>query len=150
MTYLHHLTLVTGHVTRQRREDVEDAAVGRVQEMLDSALTGGRPEVLPGHVLTAANEGAKNIIATVSACGIGDGTRDMPFVTMGVALRSRSAHRLWRALVGLVDSDPAISPPQAPWLAVHLWPTVALDPSALQWLVDFERCLGWAWMEYDR
>ena len=44
---------------------------------------------------------------------------------------------------------PAESPP-APWCAVRLEPTLALDPAAAAWLGDAERCLAWCWWERGR
>lgn len=150
--YLHHVTLLTGHVARQQRADIADAAVAAVSDLLDAALQGGHP-ALPidggAWLLNASAEG-KSLIATVWR---GPWATRIPIITIGVALKSRSAQRLWRVLhdrsqVPLATT--AALPPPVPWIANRIEPGAMLHPEAMTWTGDFSRCLGWAWMEYDR
>ncbi len=76
------------------------------------------------------------------------GPEPIALVSFGVAYRSRHAAKLWEVLttpgVGL---GPGMERPSAPYLAVHVFPSAAADPSALRWLLpDFERCVAWTWI----
>ncbi len=142
--YIHHVTLQTGHVARQSRAEVGDAAIAALSDLLDSALTGGRPAV-PGFVtyaVTGAQQG-RDLVATLWR-------GDAPILTTAVALRSRSAPALWRLLHHGRDdlaTDPE-SPPPAPWCADRLEVGALLHREALAWTGDYARCLAWAWVAY--
>ncbi|MFB2530992.1 hypothetical protein ACEYYA_02375 [Paracoccus sp. p3-h83] len=151
MTYMHHVTLLTGHVARQKRADVTDDAVAAVADLLDAAIMGGHP-ALPiddGVWLLNATTMGRALIATIWR---GPWERRVPIITIGVAPKARVAMSLWRVLH---DKSPAslattaALPPPAPWVADRIEPTALMHPEALLWTGDFSRCLGWAWMEYS-
>ncbi len=72
-----------------------------------------------------------------------------PLVTLGVAKSSRQSAVLWPLMNG--PTMPVVKAhtkcPDAPWLAVAIWPTIVMHSEALEWLGDLERCIAWAWME---
>lgn len=152
--YLHHVTLTTGHVARQRREDISDAAVEAVSEMLDGILQGAHVAV-PGQPRYRANgtHHGRDLIVTLWA---GPWEARSPILTTGVALKSRSAPRLWRELHAHPETLPmplataAEAPPPTPWIADRLEAGAIQHTDALAWTGDWSRCLGWAWMEYAR
>jgi len=68
----------------------------------------------------------------------------LPWVTFGVAHKSRHAEALWCLLVANFGAHPTAKRPSIPWCAVAVLPTAPLDPKILGWLADFERCIAWA------
>lgn len=144
--YLLHATLTTGHVARHRRSDTDGRAVALVADMIDGLLQGARMQVpgRPGHFATGVNAG-RNLITTLHA----DRT---PILTTGVCVQSRSSPRLWRMLHEgpyslATDSDHPVS---APWIADRIEPGALDHMEAMRWTGGWARCLGWAWLEYDR
>lgn len=72
---------------------------------------------------------------------------DAPLVTLGVAVHSRDGAQLWRTLhkqAELPVETSIDSCPTEPWAAVLLHAELAFYPDTADWLVDFERCLAWA------
>jgi len=149
MTYIQHITLTTGHTTRQRREDVDDVAIAAVSDLIDGALQGGTMPVpgRPGYLFSAANAG-RGLVATIWR---GPFEGRVPVLTMGTAIRSRGAAPLWRMLHEdsslPVATDPD-NPPPAPWQADRLEVGALEWPDAMIWTGDFSRSLAFAWMEY--
>lgn len=136
MQYLYHLTLSTGHMRKSYRNEVDDAALAVALATIDVALTGDRAEIgIDGYEASASSQGQALIITAWRCAG------DYPLVTVGVARDSRSGAGLWRAL------QAEGRPPPAPWVAARIEQTASRDPEALTWLGDWERCIGWAWIE---
>lgn len=146
--YLHHVTLTTGHVRRSPRDEVSPAALAYAQELLAHALQRDAPPLvitpaLGDYTLTARASG-RCLVAIVRAPQEID-----PLATIGVAAHSRCGAWLWRELHKWgqtpVVTDPQHCPPE-PWVAVALDTRAVAHPDAMDWLGDFERCLGWAWL----
>lgn len=154
--YIYHVTLQSGHVARQFRRDVSDAAIDAVSALLDSLLTGGKPAVpgQPDFWIDGAHQGR---VLTVT---LWTGMRDDgdPILSTVTCLKSRSSPHAWRLLHDTANipyvTDPD-NPPPAPWTADRLEAGyLAMAQGAIQrgesslWTGDFTRCLAWAWMEY--
>ena len=155
MKYLNHITLSTGHTHRSHRADVSGETLARVSPWLDALIEIGGLLPLPVSGLSAYTAMATvhdgGLIVTISGSAPITGPmagKCPPLVTMGVAKRSRHAAALWPLLTGPVmpPAKRGIKCPDAPWLAVAIWPTIAMHPDALEWLGDFERCIAWAWI----
>lgn len=158
MTYLWHVTLTTGNVVPQTREDVDAQALARVARLLRDALEGGEPEVLIGYTMRAKARGP-NLTATLHA-------GEALILTTAVALRSRNAPALWQQMHD--TADPALgplvtargTPPRVPWIADRIERGMALALLAAgkdgdltgvpNWTGAWAVLIGWAWMEYDR
>lgn len=155
MTYLNHITLSTGHLSRIHPDDVSGETLARVGPWLAALVESGQPAPLPvsslagysGHA--AVFDGA--LIVTIS--GPPPTTAPMagkapPLVSVGVAQRSRQGAALWPLMIGPVmpKAKPGLQRPGEPWCAVAIWPTLALYPGATEWLGDLERCIAWAWL----
>lgn len=148
---LYHVTLMTGHVARQSRDDVSQDAIDVVAELLDGILQGAHlPLPVPGYLVNGTHFG-RDLIATVWR---GPWVTRVPILTTGVGLRSRSAPRLWRELHAHPEALPAPlatdvnAPPPVPWIADRIEAGALLHTDALAWTGDWARCLGWAWMDY--
>ncbi|UNU01215.1 hypothetical protein [Xanthomonas translucens] len=148
MHYITHITLTTGHIARQQRGDVPDAALAALLPWLAGALSSGHPTPLPwlpgGYsALALQQDGA--LVVTVYGPDPDTGQPE-PLTTFGVAPRSRSAAPLWDMLMRTQPYVIAgLSMPGAPWCAVAPYPTLVAHPDAIEWLGDFERCAAWAW-----
>lgn len=152
MSHLHHVTLTTGHVRRQARDEVGEDAIAAVAELLDGILQGARmPVRVPGYLVNGRHLG-RDLITTVWR---GPWEDRRPVLTTGVGLRSRSAPRLWRILHDHQETLPAPlvtdpgHPPPVPWVADRIEIGAALHPDVLEWTGDWARCLGWAWADYS-
>lgn len=151
--YLIHVTLTTGHMSRHQRNDTEDAAIAAVSDLLDGILQGGAVEIpgRPGYYATGRHAD-RSLIVTLWA---GHPNRDgLPILTSGVVTRSRASRRLWallhdQATAGALATDPD-KPPSAPWVADRIEPGALDHMDAMRWTGSWARCLGWAWLEYDR
>ncbi|MBX9756017.1 MAG: hypothetical protein K2X80_14780, partial [Pseudomonadaceae bacterium] len=128
----------------------------RVAPWLSALIESGSLLPLPVSILAQYSALATvhdgGLVATISGPPLTTGPmagKPPPLVTMGVAKRSRHAATLWPLLTGPVmpRSMPGIQCPATPWLAVSIWPTIAMHPEALEWLGDLEQCIAWAWME---
>ena len=156
MTCLNHITLSTGHIRRGLRSDVPGETLARVGPWLAALIDAGGLMPLPVSRLVDYSAMATvhdgGLIVTISGPAPTTGPmagKPPPLVTMGVAKRSRHAATLWPLMTGPVmpPVKPGIQCPDTPWLAVAIWPTIALHPDALEWLGDFEQCIAWAWIE---
>lgn len=148
MHYITHITLTTGHVAHQGREDVSDATLAVVVPWLRAALSSGQPEpipAVPGGYAAVALQQDGALVVTVYGPSPDIGQR-MPLATFGVAARSRHASMLWDMLM---HTQPAVLPrlqqPGTPWCAVVPYPMLLDHPDAAEWLGDLERCIAWAW-----
>jgi len=141
--YFWHVTTNTGHAIRSYRDQVDPKGLEIVSAWLDEALRDDTRILLPGNEYEADVElmyGA--ICATIYARH-----SDEPCLRIGVARRSRGADRLWAHVTAVLDGAPDVKRPDAPWLAVTLEGGLLHDPAIMQWASDFERLLGWAWIE---
>lgn len=91
--------------------------------------------------MTATAFGAKSLITRLSIAGTA-------ILTTGIALKSRSAARLWEELLLVTPDDiPAPSQPPVPWIADALHPEAIKHIRALSWTGDYSRCIGWTWAD---
>lgn len=133
MTTIAHLTLATGHMRASPRSEVGDDAI----RALAPLMRGGRHPVpgFPDHeAKVTTHEGA--LMATVFR-------GEIPLVTFAVATDAASL----ASIVRLLEVTERLTIPAC---VVQLLPTAHLDPDAMHWLGDFERCLAWAWVERRR
>ena len=152
-TYVHHVTLDTGHVRRSSRDEIAEDVRPVIAALLTAALDGQEP-VIPGEprgctLRVLDDQTSRCITAEVLAPYPGL----EPLVTIGIATHSRCGAPLWTRLhaqaelLGLaVATDPIRCPPE-PWCAALIYPAAATYPDVLEWLGDLERCLAWAWLE---
>ncbi|MFZ5746561.1 MAG: hypothetical protein ACOY45_02760 [Pseudomonadota bacterium] len=145
MRYLNHLTINTGNIRRSWRGEVADDVVDHMRELLADAIQSGGDTSMPicWYMLHVEPFGDRRaLLCTIS--GVGGA-----LAAIGVA--ARPARALWGQLIALRHRlDPDVRPvdePQAPWCSVLLLPALREATDALDWLGDFERCVGWAWLE---
>lgn len=146
---LYHVTLTTGHVRRSTRDEISPPALDHCRALLARVLAPDAPPqvILPalGDYTLGGRASGRCLVAIVRAPHEHD-----PLATIGVATHSRCGARLWRELhtwgQTLVVTDPDRCPPE-PWLAVTLDSRAVAHPEAMDWLGDFERSLGWAWLD---
>lgn len=148
-SFIHHVTLSTGHVARTPRADVSEEAIRACAEMLMRALEHGDAvpiECAPtGHVIFVTTRGRR--CANVAVHFEGE-----PLVHFGVAVHSRCGGAMW---VQLIETQMACSArirpyvrcPPEPWCGVVLYPAFAKQHGLATWLDDFERCVAWAWVD---
>ena len=149
--YIRHVTLMTGHVVRQHRADMDDAAIAALSETLDGVLQGATMPVpgCPGYVVNGGHSGYDLWITVWRE----PWPSTTPIMTMGTALKSRSARGLWHML-----HDTATTPcatdreavPGAPWQADRIELGAIQHADAMSWTGDFSRCLAWTWHDYRR
>ena len=147
--YIWHVTLNTGHVAKQRREDVGEAAVAGLSDLLDGILQGARLPVpgCDGYLVNASHAG-HGLIATVWR---GPWTNPVPILTTATALKSRSAPELWHLMHDqstvplMTDRE---TPPRTPWQADRIEVGGMMYADALTWTGDFSRSLAWSWAAY--
>lgn len=138
MLYLEHVTLPSGHLRRSGRSEVDDQVLGHVAATLERALAASpNPVALiaptPGCKIDARAPGAALVVTLYGADG--------PWAVIGVAPHSRVGPKLWGHLVGLYPGC-TVDRPSAPWVAAAL-----LVDDTPEWVGDFGRCVGWAWLE---
>ena len=136
--YLYHLTLTTGHARKSYRSEISDEALAVCAELIERI--NARPLAPiempgpPGYVIVGEMAGPCGVAQVFTTHG------EQPLITIGIATRERCGITPWQLLGGKGEQ------PRAPWLAVKIEPGIANDP-AMHWLGDFERCLGWAFIE---
>jgi len=147
--WLEHVTLTTGHSRRSYSDEVSPEALAYCRSLIERFTAGEVAEAVPiaaapGYSISGRRSG-KCLVATVYA----DGPPSELIATIGVAAHSRCGSRLWRELHRWgrvpVVTDPERPPPE-PWVAAALDEGAAHHLDAMEWLGDFERCLGWAWV----
>jgi hypothetical protein len=149
MTYIWHVTLNSGHGTKQFRADISDEALAVLAVTLDGILQGARMDVpgCPGYLISGTHSG-HDLITTIWR---GPWDERVPVMTMATALRSRSAPALWELMHDQATAPLATrrdKPPAAPWQADRIEAGALLYQDAMDWTGDFSRCLAWAWAEY--
>lgn len=155
--YLHHITLTTGHARRSYRREVSAQAVAVCADLVKKVATGADHVLIPGvygYYLSGRSSG-RCLVATVWSLQSSPSLTDpssgqAPICTIGVAAHSRCGDKLWREMHRWgelpVVTDPERCPPE-PWVAAALDAGALAHPDAAHWLGDFERCLGWAWID---
>lgn len=149
MTYLNHITLNTGHLARVNREEVSSEATQLLGPWLKTIIN--TEETYPLPVEDWAWLGAKafvqdgGLVVTVYGRKPDIGPR-LPWVTFGVAQKSRHSNNLWGLLVANFGAHPKAKVPSTPWCAVAVLDTAPKGIKILQMLADFERCAAWAWI----
>lgn len=154
-TYLHHVTLNTAHSRKSYRHEVADDVVRACAELIERAIASPREYIeIPATncSMTATAEG-RSLIATVwGPVTVARNAPAMrpPLVTLGVAEHSRSGAKLWRMLHQAREASVQTSPdnpPPEPWVAARMEVGISLMPEHAEWIADFERCVGWAWLD---
>jgi hypothetical protein len=157
-SHIRHITLSTGHSRDSYRSEVSDEAVDVCADLIAriTADHTSEPVRIPGvgdyYISGRSADGC--LLATVwsgqPVPSLHDPSVPAPICTIGVAARERHGDRLWRMLHQWgempIVTDPDRCPP-APWIGVALDAGIIAHLGAAHWLGDFERCLGWAWIE---
>lgn len=152
---LDHLTLNNGHSRPSPRSEVQDDTIVMIAGLL---ATAGSPLPAPfdAYRLTVARSEGEPASATFT---VQRRDNDLPLVTCFCYWGDGDGARFWAVVGTQLDTIrqqfprgtmPARLPrlPRiVPWLSVLIWPTAAIDPEALGWLGDFERCVAWALVE---
>lgn len=154
-TYLHHVTLNTAHSRKSYRHEVADDVVRACAELIERAIASPRERVaIPNTdcTMTATAEGRALVITVWGPLTEIRNSAPMclPLVTFGVAEHSRGGAKLWRMLHQAREPEVQTSPdncPPEPWVAARMEVGIALLPEHAEWIGDFERCVGWAWLE---
>lgn len=156
MTYIHHVTLNTGHTRRSLAGEVSAEALAACKASLAICLSGTQQRAplgadlapdIAAYQLTATAQG-RCLVATIWH-------GHDPVCTVAIARHGRCGSHLWRLMhepapgVAPLVTDGAMQP-QAPWCAVRLEAGITRHLDAAQWLGDYERCLAWAWIEIDQ
>ncbi len=155
MTYITHLTINTGHVSRIQPGDVDGEALARVRPWLFALVdAGGEPMPLPvaalaGYTAVAVVEDGALIVTVYGQRDDQVVGHSLPLVSVAIARRSRHASELWPLMTKMpgVPVKTGLKRPSAPFCVVALLGPLAFDPGAQQWLGDFERCIAWAWID---
>lgn len=158
MTYIHHVTLNTGHSLRSPRSDVEDETMAVLVTYLDQVVKRGGRHPTPiralAHYSCMATVEDGGLLVTIYAPSgphiKGEhalGGSGHPIITLGVAQRSRQGRDLWGRMVAQFGAAAGLEKPSEPWCAVALRPALnAYFLEAWHWLAEFETCIAWAWI----
>ncbi len=149
--YIRHITLTTGHTRQSWPGEISDEAVTVCRALIVQITAGAVSETVPIPGQPGYSLGGRATARCMTAIVYADGPPSEPVCTIGVASHSRCGARLWRALHRWgetpVVTDPERCPPE-PWVAAALDAGIARHVSESAWLVDFERCLAWAWLAH--
>lgn len=130
---MQHYTINTGHVRDTARSEIDGAII----ELLLPLLATGdytMPHPFEDYELRVTVGG--DVLAATVYSGAA------PLATTVVCVDAAGLDNALRVL----GASPTIAL-QPPAILVKLFPSISLDPSSTIWLGDFERCLGWAWVE---
>lgn len=138
-----HYTIQTRHRRESPRSEVSDEAISALRPLLTA---GERALPAPsGYSLQVTIDGSA-LMATVRLGWHAETeTPRVPLVTFGVAPDTSALYALRQLYRGRADAVR-----EAPACIVDVHPTIALDPSAADFLGDLERCIAWAWIEHRR
>lgn len=142
MTYINHLTINTGDLRRSPRAEVDDYAIRHTRSLIARALDARCDMPVPGYQLSGARYGPALVLTIWGG--------EDPLATLAIAARDRDGRSLWRDLLAQVAQVyPAAAPeaPPAPFVAAVLWPPLALEADAAEWIGDFGRVAAWSWLE---
>jgi len=153
---IEHVTLNTADARRVPRSEIDEAAIDGLQPVVDKAETDGAA-IMPtpdGEAVLRAIVDHRKPSRHVRIWAI-ELEQDTALVTFAVAMKSRPAAGLWRALHDLAARG-GVSPateagkhPAVPYLAtvVHLPSAAPAAGNPLSWLADAEQCIAWTWIE---
>lgn len=149
MTYIRHITLQTAHSRNIEKSEISAESIEFCTDLITSCLLNPNEKVsiknFDGYYFSAGNTGGKSLFGTVWY-------GELPLVTFVVAKKSRNAAKVWQELhrnVTLEAKTDVKDVPSVPFIAVSVQVTANLVPDAMSWLGDFERCIAWAWMDYE-
>lgn len=147
MRVLRHVTLNTGEADECGADQVAGQVLEVLWPLIERVRQGEEVEV-PGVEPPCSMTGkAERGGLTVTLWGPPIGGRQVPISTISVASRGSKA---WRTLHeqegGLPLTTSADLPPPEPWCAARLDVGVTVYPEANEWLGEFGRSLGWAWL----
>jgi len=152
---IYHLTLTTGHARWSPRSEVDPAILAQMAEAVAECERDGQVEIPTPDGLAVlhriADSATPSRNVAVWALAPANEPSSRALVTFALAMKSRPGAGLWRTLHAMswtppLVTDPATPPPE-PWLAGMLHLPALLQPSALSWLGDIERCVAWAWID---
>jgi hypothetical protein len=129
---LWHLTLNTGHVRKSPRSEVDESII----EMLTQALAADEFDLPGGYRCVLTHRTSMSFEAEVQT------RAGAKLVSMGFAAEPCTGAAVWDWLVAADQPQP----PTVPWLAVRLHQGLSRDPTAADWLGNFERCLAWGFL----
>ena len=147
MTYLHHITLSTGHTRRSPRAEVSDDTVKALAPWLAACLKHVDDYPLPGPL--GARDGfvmQASVRDGALICHVGQ-MQSGPLVTFGIAARSRQSGELWAWLCAQYGHANTLAAPGTPWCAAHLHPAYMQQHGMSAWIGDFERSIAWTFLE---
>lgn len=143
MSYIHHITISTGHSRKSPRTEVGADVIAWLGPWLDRLLKNGGTLPLPEPSLSAYSAAAHieqgGLVMTVFAGADA-------LVTFAVAGRSRQSDPLWAHMTAQHGAAPGLAAPSTPWLAVAIRPGLTVNSAAAEWLGDFERCVAWTFL----
>lgn len=172
--YLRHVTLNTGHQRDSRRDEISPEAMASCLDLIERLVAAGNtplphPEGYSVAGIAGARTSAEADFAEVierasglhlsgrclTAAVYRDVAPNQPLALIAVADHQRCGSTTWANLRAIADQYriPAMTSlrqPPTPWCAALLLPGIATDAEAAHWLGDFERCLGWAWVQHIR
>ena len=156
---LWHYTTNTGHVAETSRAAIDQHAIDILLPIVD-AQEGDLLELNLGIDIMCPLDEQRRRLPGAAYFQIGPAGERMtptPYVMAVACWRSEREADAWAQFyqVARIGADawpdrPAMlaEPPDIPWLAVHLLPTITtLPPATLAVLGDLERCLAWALIE---
>jgi len=130
--------MTTGHARKSYRSEISDDALRVCAELIEQIrerpLAPHKMPGPPGYEIVGDLSGPCGVVQVFRA------GMEQPLVTIGIASRERCGITPWELLGGIGPQ------PRAPWLAVKIGEGLIGDP-AMHWLGDFERCLGWAFLD---
>lgn len=155
-TYIHHVTLTTGHTRRSYRSECDPRFLAELAPIVAECERDGTAD-MPSPTglmrLTRINDSDRPS-RHVAIWAISE-PQGPALVTLALAMDDRAGAGVWRALhAGHAEPVPlatrADQRPGAPWLAVilHVPAMVPVMHPALGWLGDAERCIAWAWIDH--
>ena len=137
---MQHYTIETGHCRDTSRSEVSDEAIAAVAPMLRNGEH-VMPHPFERYWLRVTVDGA-NLAATVWTQARVGRLELAPLATTLVCCDDSGLATVLKA----TGTIPAVQL-TPPCIVVQTYPTMALDRDAIGWLGDFERVLGWAWVE---
>jgi hypothetical protein len=150
---LSHVTIDTGDIRRSPRSEVADGVIAICRRIIAQVVDGERATI-PN--VGATITGAAQDDQLVAVVWTDDGEA---LVSIVVARSDAEAESSWLMLhdpsgregmeVMPIGERRAGAPPGATWVAARLHIGIVDHMDAAHWLGDFERCLGWAWIESE-
>jgi hypothetical protein len=134
------MTLNSGHMTIVREKDISQMAIDHVAKLLDA---GGGPVGVEGYSVSFGSEGDNLAVFTIFNDKLG-APLTTNFVCDGCYDHAWDNRILPFCREMKINTD--VQKIEEPFIATAVLPTSMLDPSASEWIGDFERCVGWTMM----